>query len=132
MSKKTKVSLSIDDDLLRLAKIKYPNLSGRVNQLLSIDLHAEDEESMLMKEIASLQDELQVKTEKLCSIRKQQGVSDTSNLDKVLSWAEEVYMRRGVLGLNVLERQCKKNRVSFVNVKSILEQNDVAFVNFDG
>ena len=30
---KTKVSLSIDTDLLRLAKSKYPNLSARVNQL---------------------------------------------------------------------------------------------------
>lgn len=132
MSKKTKVSLSIDDDLLRLAKIKYPNLSGRVNQLLSIDLHAEDEESMLMKEIASLQDELKVKTEKLCSIRKQQYGNDTEGLDKLLLWAYDVYGRRGVLGLNVLERQCKKYKVSFVTAKNILEKNDVAFVKFDG
>ena len=65
MSNKTKVSLSIDTDLLRLAKSKYPNLSARVNQLLSIDLHAEDEESLLMKDIASLQDELELKMEKM-------------------------------------------------------------------
>lgn len=129
---KTKVSLSIDTDLLRLAKIKYPNLSGRVNQLLSIDLHAEDEESLLMKDIASLQDELELKMEKLHDIRQQGNDADDSNLDKVLSWAEEIYERRGVLGLNVLKRQCNMHKVSFVNVKNILEQEDIAFVNYDG
>ena len=129
---KTKVSLSIDTDLLRLAKSKYPNLSARVNQLLSIDLHAEDEESLLMKDIASLQDELELKMEKLQNIRQQGNDTDDSNLDQVLSWAEEIYERRGVLGLNVLQRQCKRNKVSFVNVKHILEQEDIAFVNYDG
>ena len=128
---KTKVSLSLDNDILRLAKSKYPNLSARVNQLLSIDLHAEDEEAMLMKEIASLQDELKIKTEKLCSIRQQDG-PDTGNQEKVLSWAKEVYERRGVLGLNLLANQCKKNHVSYANMKCILEQEDVAFVNYDG
>lgn len=132
MSNKTKVSLSLDTDLLRLAKIKYPNLSARVNQLLSIDLYAEDEEAVLMKEIASLQDELEVKTEKLYNIRQQQCEDDNSNLDKVLSWAMDVYERRGVLGLNILERQCKRNKISFVNVKQMLEQEDIAFVKYDG
>ena len=132
MSNKTKVSLSLDADLLRLAKSKYPNLSARVNQLLSIDLHAEDEESLLMKDIASLQDELELKMEKLHDIRQQQCENDNSNLDKVLSWAEEIYERRGVLGLNVLKRQCNRHKVSFVNVKQILEQEDIAFVNYDG
>ena len=132
MSNKTKVSLSIDTDLLCLAKSKYPNLSARVNQLLSIDLHAEDEESLLMKDIASLQDELELKMEKLENIRQQQFDDDTTNLDKVLSWAEEIYKRRGVLGLNVLQRQCNRHKVSFVNVKHILEQEDIAFVNYDG
>lgn len=127
---KTKVSLSIDDDLLQLAKIKYPNLSERVNQLLNIDLHAENEESILMKEIASLQDELEIKISKLEAIRQQDVDAGDSNLDKVMSWAREVYERKGVLGLNILEHQCKRNKVSYSNVKNILEQEDIAFVNY--
>ncbi|MBQ2653045.1 MAG: type II toxin-antitoxin system CcdA family antitoxin [Methanobrevibacter sp.] len=132
MSNKTKVSLSIDTDLLILARSKYPNLSARVNQLLSIDLHAEDEESLLMKDIASLQDELELKMEKLQNVRQQHYNDDTTNLDKVLSWAKEIYERKGVLGLNILQRQCKRHKVSYTNVKNILEQEDIAFINYDG
>ncbi|MBR1748236.1 MAG: hypothetical protein IJ743_00405 [Bacilli bacterium] len=133
-SNKTKVTLTLDTDLVDLAKISYPNFSGRMNELLSIDLHAETEESKLMKEIAKLSDELEIKQDKLCDIRKKRASleGDASNIKEVLSWARMIYERKGVLGLNMLERECKKKKVSFSKVKNILEQEDVAFVNFDG
>ena len=133
-SNKTKVTLTLDTDLVDLAKISYPNFSGRMNELLSIDLHAETEESKLMKEIAKLSDELEIKQDKLCDIRKKRASleGDASNIKEVLSWDRMIYERKGVLGLNMLERECKKKKVSFSKVKNILEQEDVAFVNFDG
>lgn len=131
-SNKTKVTVTLDTDLVDLAKITYPNFSGRLNQLLSIDLHAENEESKLMKEIALLQDELEIKEDKLCDLRKKRATveGDASTIKEVLVWARGIYERKGVLGLNMLERECKKKKVSFSKVKSVLEQEDVAFVNF--
>lgn len=132
MSNKTKVTVTLDTDLVDLAKISYPNFSGRLNELLSIDLHAETEESKLMKEIAKLHDELEIKEDKLCDIRKKRSAleGDASNIKEVLSWARNIYERKGVLGLNMLERECKKKKVSFSKIKNILEQEDVAFVNY--
>lgn len=131
-SNKTKVTITLDTDLVDLAKITYPNFSGRLNQLLSIDLHAENEESKLMKEIALLQDELEIKEDKLCDLRKKRATAEgeASTIKEVLVWARDIYERKGVLGLNMLERECKKKKVSFSKVKSVLEQEDVAFVNF--
>lgn len=131
-SNKTKVTITLDTDLVDLAKITYPNFSGRLNQLLSIDLHAENEESKLMKEIALLQDELEIKEDKLCDLRKKRSTveGEASTIKEVLVWARGIYERKGVLGLNMLERECKKKKVSFSKVKSVLEQEDVAFVNF--
>ena len=131
-SNKTKVTLTLDTDLVDLAKLMYPNFSGRVNELVSIDLHAETEESKLMKEIAKLSDELEIKQDKLCDIRKKRIAleGEASTIKEVLSWARGIYERKGVLGLNILERECKKKKVSFSKIKDILEQEDVAFVNF--
>lgn len=131
-SNKTKVTLTLDTDLVDLAKLSYPNFSGRMNELLSIDLHAETEESKLMKEIAKLHDELEIKEDKLCDIRKKRSTleGEASNIKGVLSWARGIYERKGVIGLNLLERECKKKKVSFSKIKDILEQEDVAFVNF--
>ena len=96
MSNKTKVTLTLDTDLVDLAKISYPNFSGRMNELLSIDLHAETEESKLMKEIAKLHDELEIKEDKLCDIRKKRSAleGDASNIKEVLSWARNIYERK--------------------------------------
>ena len=131
-SNKTNVTVTLDTDLVDLAKITYPNFSGRLNQLLSIDLHAENEESKLMKEIALLQDELEIKEDKLCDLRKKRATveGEASTIKEVLVWARDIYERKGVFGLNMLERECKKKKVSFSKVKSVLEQEDVAFVNF--
>ena len=73
MAGKTKVTLTLDQDLVDLAKLQYPNFSGRVNDLLSIDLHGEDEESQLMKEIAKLSDTLEIQKDKLCNVRKKKA-----------------------------------------------------------
>lgn len=134
MSQKTKVTLTLDSDLVRMAKLNYPNFSGRVNDLLHIDLHAEDEEATLMKEIAKLNDTLEIKKDKLCNVRKKKALleGDEDSIMSVLSWAMTVYERRGVLGLNVLQKECKNRNVNFDTVKQMLEKEDVAFVNFDG
>jgi len=95
-------------------------------------LHAETEESKLMKEIAKLHDELEIKEDKLCDIRKKRSAleGEASNIKEVLSWARNIYERKGVIGLNMLERECKKQKVSFSKIRDILEQEDVAFVNY--
>ena len=40
---KKKITITIDCDLYDSAKSKYDNISGRVNELLSMDLYGSDE-----------------------------------------------------------------------------------------
>lgn len=132
MGDKTKVTLTLDTDLVDLGKVKYKNFSGRVNELISIDLNGTDEEAILLEEISNLNNQLKIKKDKLCKVRKKEALLKGSDdgINSVLDWARKVYGRNGVIGLNMLEKECKSKKVSFENVKNILEQEDVAFVNY--
>lgn len=132
MPEKVKVTVTLDQDLVDLGKVKYKNFSGRVNDLLSIDLNGTDEEAALLQEISKLNEELKIKKDKLCKVRKREALLKGSDegINNVLEWARDVYSRNGVIGLNMLEKECKSKKVSFDNVKEILEREDVAFVNF--
>ena len=132
-SEKKCVHLTLDLDVYEDAKLRYPNFSGRVNELLREDLNTSDDEEVLMKEMDELKALYKAKKRKLCKIQenREAQAKDESVINSVLEWAVSVYERRGVLGLNILEKECKRKKVSFENVKEILEREDVAFVNFD-
>lgn len=131
MTDKSRVHLTLDEDIVSQAKMVYPNLSIRVNELLSQDLNSSDEEAKLVEEMEELMSLYNAKKRKLCKIRKQLE-RDGSGVENVLDWAKNVYYRKGVLGLNLLEMECKRHKVSFDEVRNILEQEDVALVKFAG
>ena len=132
-SDKKCVHLTLDAEVVDEAKAKYPNFSGRVNELVKADLEFSDDEDVLLKEMEEAKAHYHAAKSKLCKFRekKEAQAKDENVINDVLIWAKEVYERRGVLGLNILERECKKKKVSYDTVKDILEKEDVAFINFD-
>ena len=113
--------------------MKYSNVSGRVNELLKVDLELSDDEDILLKEMEDAKAHYHAAKSKLCKYRekKEAKANDEKVIESVLEWAKTIYERKGVIGLNVLEKECKRKKVSFENVKEILEQEDVAFVQYD-
>lgn len=133
-SDKKCVHLTLDVQVYEEARLKYPNFSGRVNELVKADLQLSDDEDVLIKEVEDAKAHYHAAKSKLCKYReeKEARAKDESVINEVLTWAKGTYERRGVLGLNILEKECKNKGVSFDNVKAILEKEDIAFVNFDG
>lgn len=134
MARKKCVHITVDEDVWENAKQCLPNISKEVNEFLKDVTHLSDNEDEIIKEMEYHKTRYKLSKRNLCKFREQKALEakDVSNIDGVLSWAKAVYERRGVLGLNVLEKECKNRGVNFEEVKSILEREDIAFVNFDG
>ena len=134
MAKKIKVTVTLDEDLNELADMKYPNKSGRINELLKIDLNETDEKAKLINKLQENKKEGRILTKKLCDLQKKEDIlmGDKENIESVLDWARETYSRRGVLGLNFLEKECKRKKVDFESIRQKLEDEEVALVDFDG
>lgn len=134
MARKKCVHITIDEDVWQNAKQVLPNISHEVNEFLKDVTHLSDNEDELIKEMEYHKTRYKLSKRNLCKFRENKALKakDSSNIDSVLNWAKSVYERRGILGLNVLEKECKNRGVDFGEVKHILECEDIAFVNFDG
>ena len=64
---KKKITITIDCDLYDSAKSKYDNISGRVNELLSMDLYGSDEKSELIDRLHELKLEEKSITKRISS-----------------------------------------------------------------
>lgn len=130
---KTKITVTIDEDLNELANVQYKNKSDRINELMKIDLYESDEKSKLVEELQKTKQKEKIITKKICELEKQEKVKRGSNnsIESVLKWAKDIYERRGVVGLNLLEKECKRNKVDFSLVRQKLEDEEVALVNYD-
>ena len=134
MARKKCVHITVDEDVWENAKQALPNVSKEVNEFLKDVTHLCDKEDEIIKEMEYHKTRYKLSKRNLCKFREQKALQakDTSNIESVLEWAMQVYERRGVLGLNVLEKECKNRGVDFEEVRSILVREDIAFVNFDG
>lgn len=134
MARKKCVHITVDEDVWKNAKQFLPNISKEVNEFLKDVTHLSDNEDEIIKEMEYHKTQYKLFKRNLCKFRENKALKakDSSNIDGVLVWAKTVYERRGVLGLNVLERECKNRGVNFNEVKNILECEDIAFVKFDG
>lgn len=129
---KRKVTITIDCDLYNSAKSKYDNLSGRVNELLSMDLYGSDEKAELVDRLHELKLEEKSITRRICELEKEEVIirESRANVDNVLNWAIEVYSHKGVIGLNQIEAACRRHECDFNEVVRILESEDIAMVKF--
>ena len=134
MARKKCVHITVDEDVWENAKQSLPNISKEVNEFLKDVTHLSDSEDEIIKEMEYHKTRYKLSKRNLCKFREQKAsqAKDVSNIDNVLVWARSIYMRKGILGLNILKKECKNRGVDFEEVKSILEREDIAFVNFDG
>ena len=129
---KQKITITIDCDLHEAAKNKYGNVSGRINELLAMDLYGSDEKDELVERLHNLKIEEKSITKRLCELEKQEVEVQTRNTNKesVLKWVKEVYQRNGVVGLNKLKAECKRYHVEFDEIVSLMDESGVAYVNY--
>lgn len=129
---KKKIGISIDCDLYEQAKMKYPKISTRINELLAMDLYGSDEKDQLIQELHDLKIKEKSITKRICELEKEEVrlEQSQSNKDSVLDWVKDVYSRNGFVPLNKLEDECGRNHVSFDEIRNYLEVNEIATVNF--
>ena len=129
---KKKIGISIDCDLYEQAKLKYPKISTRINELLAMDLYGSDEKDKLINELHELKLREKSITKRICELEKEEVKMEqsNSNRDTVLEWVTDVYSRNGFVPLNKLEMECNRNHVDFDEMKNYLESEDIATVNF--
>ena len=129
---KQKITITIDCDIYEAAKSKYSNISGRINELLSMDLYGNDEKDELIERLHNLKLEEKSITKRLCELEKQEVKiqEEESNKEKVLEWVTSVYQRNGVVGLNKLEKECKRYHVNMDEIVSLMDKSGVVYVNY--
>jgi septal ring factor EnvC (AmiA/AmiB activator) len=129
---KQKITITIDCDIYEAAKSKYSNISGRINELLSMDLYGNDEKDELIERLHNLKIEEKSITKRLCELEKQEVKiqEEESNKEKVLEWVTSVYQRNGVVGLNKLEAECKRYHVNLDEIVSLMDKSGVVYVNY--
>ena len=131
---KKKITITIDCDLYEAAKTKYSNISGRINELLSMDLYGSDERQELVERLRNLQIEEKSITARLCELDKKERKVQAAetNKKKVISWVNEVYQRNGVVGLNQLKQECSRLDVDYDEMVYLMDESGVAYVKFTG
>ena len=129
---KQKITITIDCDIYEAAKSKYSNISGRINELLSMDLYGNDEKDELIERLHNLKIEEKSITKRLCELEKQEVKiqEEESNKEIVLEWVTSVYQRNGVVGLNKLEAECKRYHVNVDEIISLMDKSGVVYVNY--
>ncbi len=132
MSGKQRIQLTLDCDIVDAAKDKYPSVSNRVNELLAMDMYGSDEKDELVNRLHELKLEEKSITKRICELEKEEVKiqENGSNVQEIMDWIKSVYSRNGVIGLNKVEKECKRKHVSFDEIKQILDSEGVAYVNF--
>ena len=129
---KQKITITIDCDIYEAAKTKYSNISGRINELLSMDLYGNDEKDELIERLHNLKLEEKSITKRLCELEKRevQIQAENTNRESVLEWVTQVYQRNGVVGLNKLEAECKRHNVNVDDIIALMDKSGVVYVNY--
>ena len=129
---KQRIQLTLDCDIYDAAKQKYPSVSARVNELLSMDMYGSDEKDELVNRLHELKLEEKSITKRICELEKEavQVQESKSSIQDVMEWIMDTYSRNGVIGLDKIEKECKRKHVSFTEIKQILDDEGIAYVNY--
>lgn len=129
---KQRIQLTLDCDIYDAAKKKYPSVSARVNELLSMDMYGSDEKDELVNRLHELKLEEKSITKRICELEKEavQVQESKSSIQEVMDWIMSIYSRNGVVGLDKIEQECKRKHVSFTEIKQILDDEGIAYVNY--
>lgn len=131
-TKKKRIHLYVDADVYDHARSLLPNLSQEVNQFLKDKVKMFSEEDILQREMNHHKAKYNSAKKQYETYQKNKEFKkdNMENLEAVLFWAEDVYIRKGKLGLNQLKNVCNKRDVSFDDAKRVLEDKGYTFVNY--
>lgn len=129
---KQRIQLTLDCEIYNAAKDKYPSISARVNELLAMDMYGSDEKDELVNRLHELKLEEKSITKRICELEKEQTriQESQSNIEAVMEWVKEIYVRNGIVGLNKVKEECKRKHVSFEEIKARLDAEEIAYANY--
>lgn len=132
MSGKQRIQLTLDCDIVDAAKDRYLSVSNRVNELLAMDMYGSDEKDELVNRLHELKLEEKSITKRICELEKKEVIiqENSSNIQEIMEWINTIYSRKGVVGLNKVEAECKRKHVSFDEIKQILDAEEIAYVKY--
>lgn len=132
MSGKQRIQLTLDCDIVDAAKDRYLSVSNRVNELLAMDMYGSDEKDELVNRLHELKLEEKSITKRICELEKKEVIiqENGSNIQEIMEWINTIYSRKGVVGLNKVEAECKRKHVSFDEIKQILDAEEIAYVKY--
>ncbi|WP_305554552.1 hypothetical protein [Methanobrevibacter sp. V74] len=132
MSGKQRIQLTLDCDIVDAAKDRYLSVSNRVNELLAMDMYGSDEKDELVNRLHELKLEEKSITKRICELEKKEVIiqENGSNIQEIMEWVNTIYSRKGVVGLNKVEAECKRKHVSFDEIKQILDAEEIAYVKY--
>lgn len=132
MSGKQRIQLTLDCDIIDAAKDRYLSVSNRVNELLAMDMYGSDEKDELVNRLHELKLEEKSITKRICELEKKEVIiqENGSNIQEIMEWINTIYSRKGVVGLNKVEAECKRKHVSFDEIKQILDAEEIAYVKY--
>lgn len=131
-TKKKQVHITVDEDVWEHARNLIPNISREVNEYLKDKVNLFSEGDMLQREMNHHKAKYNSakKQYETYQERKEFKKDNMENLEAVLSWAEDVYLRKGRIGLNQLKNVCNNRDVSFDDAKRVLEDKGYELVNY--
>ena len=129
---KQRIQLTLDCDIIDAAKVKYPRISNRVNELLAMDMYGSDEKDELVNRLHELKLEEKSITKRICELEKEavKIQENGSNIQDIMDWIYGIYSRNGVIGLNKVRDECTRKHVSFDEIKQILDSEEIAYVKY--
>lgn len=131
-TKKKRIHIYVDEDVWEHARNLIPNISREVNEYLKDKVNLFSEEDILQREMNHHKAKYNSakKQYETYQQNKEFKKDNMENLEAVLSWAEDVYLRKGRIGLNQLKNVCNNRDVSFDDAKRVLEDKGYTFVNY--
>ena len=131
-TKKKQVHITVDEDVWEHARNLIPNISQEVNEYLKDKVNLFSEEDILQREMNHHKAKYNSAKKQYETYQKNKEFkqSNMDDLDKVLSWAEDVYIRKGKIGLNQLKNVCNNRDVSFDDAKRVLGDKGYELVNY--
>ena len=133
MANKIRVNLTVDPNLWQLAKDKLPcSRSEFFENQLKMFLGIEDDESEIIKDIQTKENEINALRDKLCHVRKSKQLKLESNksMEKAMASLNRMHERLGVIGKNQISYIAGSNKLEFYRLKDECEKKGMNIVPF--
>jgi len=133
MANKIRVNLTVDPNLWQLAKDKLPcSRSEFFENQLKMFLGIEDDESEIIKDIQTKENEINALRDKLCHVRKSKQLKLESNksMEKAMASLNRMHKKYGKIGENQIRNLAHVHKVDFDDLKKECQDNCMNIFEF--